>query len=300
MIKRSHTTKPAGPRSPNPKAFATASLSPPKRITRPSTSRADVADRELSEGSSGPSDVDVTDVRYDEHGRAYSRHEDGVTDGAYKNQTVVSEFFIFGRETASNAKGYRDSGNFEERTEVLGFNELGQATGRKTEGKGPDGDYSSSDTGLIYDSTGELVEFDRQKAVGDKTHTSRWKSKGKDAQGRSLGFVEYGKTFQNGKFLEDFTTDNSVGAYTDRNQTAAYSQTTIKTLASGIKETVTVNWGEGTYDARGRNIGFVESQTTTLVEKGTTKTLTTSRQRSGATYSPDRRRRPPEGHDVGL
>ena len=240
--------------------------------------------RSVSEGAAGVSDVETTGVQFDEFGRAYKRHEDGWNSGSYSNAEVTAGYDALGREVKTAREGYNGQGDFREETTTQGFNALGQAMGRSTSGwNATEGNYSYEDTGLNYGLTGELLSFDRAKLNGDKKDVSHWASKGVDAAGRSLGFTEVGKSFENGKFINDFTIDHATRAHNGNGQEVAYRHVTTKTYVGGTVETTVSEW-KGAYDDKGRQVELRDEQTITLTENGVTKEATLSRWREGISY----------------
>jgi hypothetical protein len=237
-----------------------------------------------SQGFAGVSDLSTSGVRYDEYGRPAQRHEDGWNNGNYSNADVSSAYDDKGREVETIREGYNGQGNFRETVRTDGFNALGQAVGRTTDGwNATEGTYKNIDTALAYDLHGELIGFDREKTAGGKTDVSRWDSKGVNAQGRSLGFTETGKTYENGQFVNDFTVDHTPSAFNGNGQEVAYARVATKTFANGVVETTTTDW-KGAYDAQGRMVEFRDEQTISLNEGGVTKEATLSRWREGMTY----------------
>ncbi|MBK9694669.1 MAG: hypothetical protein IPO76_04640 [Elusimicrobia bacterium] len=240
--------------------------------------------RTSSQGAAGVSDVETTGVQFDEFGRAYKRHEDGWNNGSYSNADVTAGYDAQGREVKTTREGYNGQGSFREETTTQGFNALGQATGRSTSGwNATEGNYSYQDTGLNYGLTGELLSFDRAKLNGEKKDVFHWATKGVDAAGRSLGFTEVGKSFENGKYINDFTIDHAARAHNGNGQEVSYRQTTTKTYVGGAVETTVSDW-KGAYDDKGRQVEFRDDQTITLTENGVTKEATLSRWREGLSY----------------
>jgi hypothetical protein len=240
--------------------------------------------RTTSQGFAGISDISTRGVQYDEFGRPAQRHEEGWNNGNYSNADVAATYDEKGREVQTTREGYNGQGNFRETVRTDGFNALGQAVGRTTEGwSATDGTYKHVDTGLGYDLRGELIGFDREKTAGGKTDVSHWAGKGVDALGRSLGFTETGKTYENGQFVNDFTINHTPSAFNANGQEVAYARVATKTFANGAVETTTTDW-KGAYDAQGRMVEFRDDQTISLKEGGVTKEATLSRWREGMTY----------------
>ncbi|HNC75364.1 MAG TPA: hypothetical protein PK362_10840, partial [Elusimicrobiota bacterium] len=243
---------------------------------------------EQSTGPGGPSNIERSAVAFDDFGRRVSYHEEGVSGGSMVHQTVFAEYDALGREAATEATGFRESGAFRERSESTGFNDLGQSTGRRVTGhSAAEGDYAYSQTGQIYGLAGDLISFDKERTDADGITRSHWTSKGTDARGRSLGYTESGSVAKDGRPLYEFTTEHTAGAYTLQNQSSSYDAVTTKRYADGAVETAATRWTDGAYDAQGRLTGFKETQTTTLTDNGETKSSTSSRLRESATYYDD-------------